>query len=99
MWFNAGPARNAWLASKRPTSASRSPMIFGRALPRARSATAYGSRSPATSASIMSRPDMVRVRLITVDIFDPGVFANTLEPVQGAHAFPDEIDPLAGEIS
>ena len=71
MWLSAWRARNAWWSVNRPASAPRSMATLGRALPRARSASTAGSRCPAISASIISRPDIVRVRLSTVDTLIP----------------------------
>ena len=56
-WSKESRTIRAWWSLKRPCRASRSSGIFLRSCALARSARTSGSRSPATSAWSMSRPD------------------------------------------
>ena len=52
----------------RPVNASSKRAVLARIRPRAIWARTFGSRSPATSAAIMSRPDIPKMSLATTDI-------------------------------
>jgi hypothetical protein len=61
----------AWCSLNRPAIASSSWGILDRIRPLAISANTVASRSPAMSASIISRPDLVRTLDATDDNFTP----------------------------
>ena len=52
---------------KRPVNASSSRAVLPRIAPRAISANTFGSRSPATNAAIISRPDTPKMSETTTD--------------------------------
>jgi hypothetical protein len=60
-------SRNAWWSVKYPVNASSSRAILRRIDARAIRASTLGSRSPATSAAIMSRPETPKMSDATTD--------------------------------
>src|SRR5215204_1830607 len=64
-WARASPTSSPWCSPKRPRSAWRSWGSFLRSLPLANSARTWGSRSPATKASSIARPETPRTSVAT----------------------------------
>ena len=95
-----GPGRTsrAWWSPNRPRSAWRSSGIFLRSLPLASSASTSGSRSPATRARSIARPDTPkhvggdRVQL------DPGVLQGLLDPLALGGVGLDQPLAVAGQV-
>src|SRR5215211_6652381 len=78
-----GPARPAtpWCSPKRPRSAWRSWGSFLRSLPLANSARTWGSRSPATRAASIARPETPRTSAATETLLAAGVLQGLLDPL------------------
>jgi hypothetical protein len=60
-----------WWAVNRPARASRRSLVLVRRTPRASPASTTGSRSPATSASSIDRPDTPKVSEATLSSLIP----------------------------
>jgi hypothetical protein len=90
---------SAWWAEKRPASARWSAGSFARRRPRASSAGTLGSPSPATSASIIARPeDAEHVRGDAGEL-DPSVLEHLVEPVRLPLPLLDQRLAVAGQVA
>src|SRR5215218_1743050 len=97
-WSRASPTSNAWWSPKRPRSAWRSWGSFLRSLPLASSARALGSRSPATRAASIARPETPRTSVATETLLDAGVLQGLLDPLALGAVGLDQAFAVAGQI-
>src|SRR3954447_19404990 len=91
-------SRNAWWSVNRPVSASVSRAVFERSVPRARSASTAGSRSPAISAAMIARPVAPNGSVTTAVSLIRGVLEQLLHPLLLRGASGEQVDPVAGQI-
>src|SRR5829696_5088104 len=94
----ASPTSSALCSPKRPRSAWRSWGSFLRSLPLASSARTLGSRSPATKASSIARPETPRTSVATETLLDAGVLQGLLDPLALGAVGLDEPLAVAGQI-
>jgi hypothetical protein len=97
-WARASPTSNAWWSPKRPRSAWRSWGSFLRSLPLASSARTWGSRSPATRAASIARPETPRTSVATEALLDAGVLQGLLDPLALGAMGLDQALAVAGQI-
>jgi hypothetical protein len=92
IWFTM----RAWWGPKRPTKASWSRAILLRRRPVASSGRSSGSRTPATRAASIARPQTPRMSLATHDSSGAGVLQQVLQALGLAGAFVGDGLAVAG---
>jgi hypothetical protein len=98
IWSSSILASQAWWSQNWPVRASTSAACLTRSRPLASSASALGSRCPATSASSMARPETPKMSVATVPSLIRASSSSLLQPLLVAGAVGGQVGTQPGVV-